>query len=201
MALWTCIPERRAQKLDERAGVSAIVRAATESDVPAIADILNEAIVNTLAATWMHHPFSLEDRYEWFSIRHAQDFPILVADVDGVVAGYSTFGPFRAYDGYARTVEHSVYIHKHFRRRGRTCADAAADRDGTRAWRSRHGRGNRPAERGASVALHTELGFVEVGACRKSAEVDAWRDLLLMQNQDFVKAHVVMAGQSRPSTS
>ncbi|MFO1117237.1 MAG: N-acetyltransferase family protein [Beijerinckiaceae bacterium] len=161
--------------------MSAIVRAATESDVPAIADILNEAIVNTLA-TWMHHPFSLEDRYEWFSIRHAQDFPILVADVDGVVAGYSTFGPFRAYDGYARTVEHSVYIHKHFRRRGlgRALMLPLIETGRARGDHVMVGAIGLPNE--ASVALHTELGFVEVGRMPEVGwKFDAWRDLLLMQ--------------------
>ncbi len=161
--------------------MSAIVRAATEQDVPAIADILNEAIVNTLA-TWMHHPFSLEDRYEWFSIRRVQDFPILVADVDGTVAGYSTFGPFRAYDGYARTVEHSVYIHKDFRRRGLGRALMAPLIEASRARGDHVMVGAIGLPNDASVALHAQLGFVEVGRMPEVGwKFDAWRDLLLMQ--------------------
>lgn len=161
--------------------MSAIVRAATEHDVPAIADILNEAIVHTLA-TWMHRPFSLEDRYEWFSVRRAQDFPILVADVDGTVAGYSTFGPFRAYDGYARTVEHSVYIHKDFRRRGLGRALMLPLIEAGRARGDHVMVGAIGLPNDASVALHAELGFVEVGRMPEVGwKFDAWRDLLLMQ--------------------
>jgi L-amino acid N-acyltransferase len=161
--------------------MSAIIRPADEKDVPAIAAILNDAILHSLA-TWMHHPFSLEDRYEWFLARRRDNFPILVADVGGVVAGYSAFGPFRAYDGYARTVEHSVYIHRDFRRRGLGRAlmaplmDLARER-GDHVMVGAIGLPNDP-----SVALHAALGFVEVGRMPEVGwKFDAWRDLLLMQ--------------------
>lgn len=161
--------------------MNVIVRPATEADVPAIADILNEAIVNTLA-TWMHHPFSIEDRTEWFSARRAQNFPVLVADIEDVVAGYSTFGPFRAYDGYARTVEHSVYIHRDFRRRGLGRALMAPLIEAGRARGDHVMVGAIGLPNDASVALHRELGFVEVGRMPEVGwKFDAWRDLLLMQ--------------------
>ena len=161
--------------------MSAHVREARESDVPAIADILNEAIVNTLA-TWMLEPFSLEDRRDWFLARQRENFPVLVADSDGVVGGFASFGPFRAYDGYARTVEHSVYIHKDFRRRGLGRALMAPLIEISRARGDHVMVGAIGLPNDASVALHAQLGFVEVGRMPQVGwKFDAWRDLLLMQ--------------------
>ncbi|MDE2362665.1 MAG: N-acetyltransferase [Hyphomicrobiales bacterium] len=161
--------------------MSALIRAARENDVAAIADILNDAIVNTLA-TWMHHPFSLENRIEWFLARQHESFPVLVADIDGVVAGYASFGPFRAYDGYARTVEHSVYIHRDFRRRGlgRALMKPLIEAGRKRGDHVMVGAIGLPND--ASVALHSQLGFAEVGRMPEVGwKFDAWRDLLLVQ--------------------
>jgi L-amino acid N-acyltransferase len=161
--------------------MSPVVRAARENDVPAIADILNEAIANSLA-TWMHRPFSLEDRYEWFLARQREKFPVLVAEIDGAIAGYASFGPFRAYDGYARTVEHSVYIHRDFRRRGLGRALMAPLIDISRQRGDHVMVGAIGLPNDASVALHAQLGFVEVGRMPEVGwKFDAWRDLLLMQ--------------------
>lgn len=161
--------------------MGALIRPAGEPDVPAIADILNEAIVHTLA-TWMHHPFSLENRLEWFRARRREEFPILVAEIDSVVAGYSTFGPFRAYDGYARTVEHSVYIQADFRGRGLGRALMAPLIERARARGDHVMVAAIGLPNDASVALHASLGFVEVGRMPEVGwKFDAWRDLLLMQ--------------------
>jgi L-amino acid N-acyltransferase len=161
--------------------MSAHIRPAEETDVPAITDIVNAAIVNTLAS-WMHHPFPLEDRCEWFLARRAQHFPILVAEVDGAIAGYAATGPFRAYDGYARTVEHSVYIREEFQRRGlgRALMTPLIDVSRERGDHVMVGAIALPNE--PSVALHTALGFVEVGRMPEVGwKFGDWRDLLLMQ--------------------
>ena len=34
---------------------------------------------------------------------------------DGTIAGYASFGDWRAFDGYRHTVEHSVYVEKNQR--------------------------------------------------------------------------------------
>ena len=161
--------------------MTALIRPARDSDAPGIADILNDAILNTVAV-WLDREVTPDDRLEWLHARQAQGFLALVAEIDGVVAGYSAIGPFRAYDGYARTVENSVYIHKDFRGRGLGRALMAPLIDAARA------RGDHvmvaaiglPNE--ASVALHAQLGFTEVGRMPEvGRKFGAWRDLLLMQ--------------------
>ena len=158
-----------------------LIRPAEERDVPAIVEIPNEAIATSLAI-WMNGPFDLENRYEWFRARRGQGFPILVAEIDSVVAGYASFGPFRAYDGYARTVEHSVYIHKDFRGRGfgRTLMEPLISHARVRGDHVMVGAIGLPND--PSVALHRQLGFVDVGRMPEVGwKFDAWRDLLLMQ--------------------
>jgi len=43
---------------------------------------------------------------------------ILVAERDGRVVGYASYGDFRSGDGYRLTVEDSVYIHRELRGSG-----------------------------------------------------------------------------------
>ena len=57
---------------------------------------------------------------------HRQGFPYLVAEVDGVLAGYAYAGPYRTRPAYRFTVEDSVYVAPDTHRRGigRDAADA-----------------------------------------------------------------------------
>src|SRR5262249_17189426 len=47
-----------------------------------------------------------------------RNFPYLVAEVDGALAGYSYAGPYRARPAYRFTVENSVYVAPDRHRRG-----------------------------------------------------------------------------------
>ncbi len=93
------------------------IRPAVETDLPAILDITNDAILNT-TAVWTHHAVDLESRRHWWQERTAKGYPVLVADLDGSLVGFASFGDFRPWDGYAHTVEHSVYVHRHHHGKG-----------------------------------------------------------------------------------
>ncbi|MBP0650697.1 N-acetyltransferase, partial [Mycobacterium tuberculosis] len=86
-------------------------------DLPALLAIFNDAIVNT-TAIWVDDTVDLDNRRAWVAAREAAGYPVLVAEIDGQVAGYASFGDFRPFPGYRRTVEHSVYVDTRFRRRG-----------------------------------------------------------------------------------
>ena len=80
------------------------IRAATPADVPAIAEIYNEAILTT-TATFDLEPKSLADRAEWLQSRGARH-PVLVAEVDGRVVGFAALSRWSdrtAYDDTAET--------------------------------------------------------------------------------------------------
>jgi L-amino acid N-acyltransferase YncA len=93
------------------------IRDATEHDLPQILEIYNDVILTT-TAVYSELPHTLEMRQAWFKERKESGFPVIVAIVNGGVAGLVTFGHFRAWPCYRFTVEHSVYVRKDLRGRG-----------------------------------------------------------------------------------
>ena len=158
-----------------------VIRPATSADLPAIATIHNRAIEDT-AISWLWEPIPLPARHAWFAEQQHADRPVLVADVDGAVAGWASYGPFRAYHGYRDTMEHSVYLAPAAHRRG--IGRALMER----LLEEARGRGVHvmvaaialPNE--ASVGLHRALGFAEVGVMPEvGLKFGQYRDLCLMQ--------------------
>src|SRR5262245_20905232 len=94
-----------------------VVRDAHEGDLPEVLDIHN-ANIATSTAIWDHEQVDLDDRLAWFRERTAAGLPILVAEIEGEVAGYASYGPWRTRSGYRFTVENSVYVADRFHRRG-----------------------------------------------------------------------------------
>ena len=63
------------------------IRDAVAADLPAILDIYNDAVLNTLAI-WNEQTVDLANRQQWFDARQAQGYPILViADATGTAQG------------------------------------------------------------------------------------------------------------------
>src|SRR5262249_21187068 len=94
-----------------------VVRSAGEADLPGIRAIYNDAAEHT-TAVWDETPVDLENRRLWWRSRVDAGFPVLVASDGRGVLGYASYGPFRAFDGYRHTVEHSVRVAECARRRG-----------------------------------------------------------------------------------
>lgn len=93
------------------------LRDATVDDLSGIMEIYNDAVVNT-TAIWNEVVVDLDNRKDWFVARKSRGFPVIVAVLDGKVAGYASYGDWRAFDGYRHTREHSVYVHKDARGHG-----------------------------------------------------------------------------------
>jgi phosphinothricin acetyltransferase len=158
-----------------------LVRDATPADLPALLDIYNEAVANT-TASWDHDPWSAVRHADWYAHKVESGFPILVADEDGEVLGYATYGEFHAKIGYAATREHSVYLRPQSRGRGvgRTLMLALIDRARSRGVHTLIG--ELSADNEASLRLHAGLGFVEVGRLREvGRKFGRWLDLVLVQ--------------------
>ena len=73
-----------------------LIRDANESDLPVILDIYNDVIVNT-TAVYSEKPHTLQMRMDWYLDRINNDFPVFVADINGNIAGFCSFGHFRAW--------------------------------------------------------------------------------------------------------
>lgn len=157
------------------------IRDATEADLPAILAITNDAILTT-TANWNIRPTTLEARAAWLADRRAAGFPVLVAEEGGTVCGFASYGPFRAFDGYAATVEHGLYVARDAQRRGHGAAllgglIARAEAAGLHVMVAGIEAGN-----AASLALHARFGFVRVGLMPEvGRKFDRWLDLVLMQ--------------------
>lgn len=143
------------------AGVTQIRRAAL-CDIPAILSIYNHAVRET-TAIWNNQEVDLENRTQWFSERTASGYPVLVALNGDDVIGYGAYGPFRPFDGFAQTVENSVYVAPDAQGKGagKLLVEALlrhAEQSDIHVMVAGIEAGNT-----ASIELHKRFGFVETG--------------------------------------
>lgn len=157
------------------------VRPADRADVPAILGIYNEAVENT-TASYDLAPVSLESRLTWFDHKQEAGWPVLVAEQDGMVVGWATYGPYREKAGYAGTVEHSVYVHAGGRGGGIGKALMAALIVDARERGLHVMLGAIDADNAASIRFHESFGFEVTGRLSQvGRKFDRWLDVVFMQ--------------------
>ncbi|MBN7807179.1 GNAT family N-acetyltransferase [Agrobacterium rosae] len=157
------------------------LRDATVDDLPGIMEIYNDAVLNT-TAIWNEILVDLENRKEWFKIRKDRGFPVIVAIKDGAVAGYASYGDWRAFDGYRHTREHSIYVHKNARGAGlgKLLMQALIDHAKTNDVHVLIGAIE--SENTASIRLHETLGFRVAGRFSEvGTKFGRWLDLTCME--------------------
>ena len=159
------------------------VRDATDSDLAALVAIYNEIIANS-TAVFAHLPVTLDERRSWWRARLAQGYPVLVAHDAQGVAGFASFGDFRAASGYRFTVEHTVHVRSDGRRRGIgtrlvSALFPRAVRCGKHVMVAGVDAGN-----AAAIAFHEHLGFERTGLLREVGhKFDRWLDLVFLQRR------------------
>jgi L-amino acid N-acyltransferase YncA len=159
------------------------VRNATEADLPAIVAITNQAIVHT-TAMWSLHPVTLEARQSWMRERVARGFPVIVAEEEGVVLGFASFGDFRPFEGFLHTVEHSLYVAPPAQGRGVGRALLFELIVRARELNIHVMVAGIDASNTGSIALHERLGFEDGGCLREvGRKFDRWLDLRFMQKR------------------
>ena len=147
----------------------AALRLATASDLPAITEIYNQAVLRA-TGTFDTEPKTLEQQREWFA-RHGASHPVIVAEEPGgIVVGWASVSPYSDRCAYARTAEVSVYIDEKARGRGLggELLDgilAASGKAGLLQILARVTEGNE-----ASLRLHAKRGFFEAGRLRQVGE-------------------------------
>jgi L-amino acid N-acyltransferase YncA len=159
-----------------------IIRDAQEADLAGIRDIYNDAVANT-TAIWNNYAVDLDNRRAWLAERTALGFPVLVAvDAEENVLGYSSYGTWRAFDGFRQTVEHSVYVRSDLRGQGlgpklMQALIERARESGLHVMVAAIESGN-----AASIRLHERLGFVTTGQMPQVGQkFGRWLDLTFMQ--------------------
>jgi len=157
------------------------VRIALETDLEAILEIYNDAIMNT-TAVYDYEPHTLEMRKQWFRIKEAQGYPVFVAEDNGRVVGFSSIGPWRAWAAYKYSVENSIYVAANQRGKGigklllQPLIKAAEELDMHTIV------AGIDSTNEVSIKLHERFGFKEVGHFTQVGyKFGRWLDLTFMQ--------------------
>jgi phosphinothricin acetyltransferase len=156
------------------------LRPATLDDAEAIRSIYNVE-VTTSTVTFDLVPRTLEDQRSWLTARSGAH-AVIVAEVDGEVAGFGSLSPWRDRPAYSTTVEDSIYVAQ--LRRGAGVGKALLERlvetataHGFHACMARIVGGHE-----ASIALHEACGFEVVGTEREvGRKFNRWLDVVLME--------------------
>ena len=157
------------------------IRAAAEADLPEILAIYNDVVDNT-TAIYDERRSTLDERRAWFEDRRQRGLPILVADSNGEVVGFSSLSEWRSRWGYRYTVEHSVHVRADCRGQGIGRALIEALFPQAAALGMHVMIAHIDSEATASLRLHEKLGFEPVGAFRQVAhKFNRWLDLVAMQ--------------------
>ena len=160
---------------------SPIIRNATADDLPGILEIYNHAIINT-TAVYSEQPHTLDMRLAWYNDRISNGFPVFVAEINGAVAGFSTFGHFRAWPCYRYTVEHSVYVHIDHRGKGLSKLLLQPLIDRAREMGLHAMVAGIDGENEVSYRLHQSFGFAEVAHFKEVGfKFGRWLDLKFME--------------------
>jgi L-amino acid N-acyltransferase YncA len=159
------------------------IRDATNADVPAILAIYNDVVTNT-TAIYDERVSTLDERQAWFDARRRKGWPVLVADLEGQVVGFSSFGEWRSRWGYRYTVEHSVHVRADCRGRGhgRALIEALFPRAVTMGMHMMMAHIDSAAA--ASLRLHEKLGFTRIGTFREVGRMHGgWLSVVAMQKE------------------
>lgn len=165
------------------------IRLAESADLPGVLAIHADAVANGVAI-WTEVTPDLAERGAWLARHQEAGRVALVAVSDGMddglpegeVLAYGSYGPYATKEGYRHTVENSVYVHPDAQGRGLGKALLVellerATADGHHVMLALI-----EAENTASIALHTKLGFEQVGLLPEvGTKFGRWLDLAILR--------------------
>lgn len=157
------------------------IRPAHEADLRGIAEIYNEAILNT-TATFDTEVKSLENRSQWFTERD-ENFPILVVEQEHKIIAYAALNKWSERKAYDVTAEISLYVHKDHRGQGigkkliSKIVELAKENGSLNSLIARITEGNEQ-----SIYLHKQNGFELMGVMKQAGmKFGKLHDVTLMQ--------------------
>lgn len=158
-----------------------IIREAVKEDLPQMLDIYNHVILHT-TAVYNYDPHTLAMRTEWFQTKQQQGFPVFVAEENNEIVGFSSIGPFRAWQAYQFTVENSVYVKADCRGKGIGKLLMQPLIDAAKRLHLHAIVAGIDASNEVSIHLHKQFGFVEVAHFKEVGfKFNRWLDLKFLE--------------------
>lgn len=155
-----------------------VVRDARADDCEAVAAIYDEGIAEG-RSTFETETRSPADIDSWLG---SPTHPLLVAERDGMVAGWARLSPYSTRPCYAGIAEASVYVRASARGHGLGGALAGALRDRAEQAGMHKVIGKLFAENVQSRRLAARYGFREVGVHLRHGHIgDGWRDVVVVE--------------------
>lgn len=157
------------------------IRSVTDADLPAIMAFWNPLIRDT-AVTFSSEERTVPSLQRMIAERQAAGRAFLVAEAAGRPVGLATYDRFRASNGYAHTMEHTIILSPDAQGRGLGRALMAAIEDHARRAGAHSMIAAVSAENRAGEAFHRALGYALVGRLPDAGrKFGRWMDLLLLQ--------------------
>ncbi|HEY6352136.1 MAG TPA: GNAT family N-acetyltransferase [Candidatus Angelobacter sp.] len=139
------------------------VRPAARSDLPRLTEIYNHYVINT-PVTFDLEPKTVESRAAWFGqFALTGRYRLLVAEENGLVAGYAGTTRFRPKAAYDTTVETTIYCGPNTTGKGIGSRLYSALFEAIRSEDIRRIVAGYTLPNAASAALHQRFGFKLVG--------------------------------------
>lgn len=161
------------------------IRPACKNDLASITRIYSDSVL-TGTASFETTPPTIDEMQQRFTELTDGNYPYLVAELDGQIAGYAYAGPYRARAAYYWSVESTIYLDPQYQGRGigkalllkllDECAQAGFRQIiGVIATDDKN-------PNLASIALHEACGFETIGNIRNvGRKHDIWLDTVIMQ--------------------
>ena len=157
------------------------IRPFKSDDIQAILDIINYNILHSTALydytirTFEQQKNILEEKIE-------KNFPVIVAELDGITVGFGMYSEFRFREAYKFTVEHSVYVSEnhHGKGIGKLLLQDLIQLAKNQKLHTMIAVID--AENQSSVEFHEKFGFKTVGIIKESGyKFDRWLHSVFMQ--------------------
>jgi L-amino acid N-acyltransferase YncA len=169
-----------------------LIRPSRDEDIPAITAIYAHHVLHG-TGTFETEPPSAADMTARRADVLSKGLPYLVAEHDGVIAGFAYGNWFKPRPAYRFSVEDSIYLAPNLHRKGLGRALLAelilrCEAVGIRKMMAVIG----DSANAGSVGVHRALGFTQLGVIESCGwKFGAWRDIVIMQK-------TIGAGDSEP---
>lgn len=171
----------------DKSGKSVTILPAEERHLTFILDLMNHAILFT-NSIYDVRPRNVSYIEKWWYSKQQENWPVIVAESENTMMGFGTYGPFRPWEAYRTTVEHSLYVKQNAQRQG--IGEALLMELQSLALSAGYHSmiGGIDDSNTASLQMHKKQGFREAGQLHEVAFKNGnWLNLMFVQKTLGVK--------------